>query len=239
MYPLAKRALAHARAAVRVAPWPRMDAHTEFLARTYLHLVGAMSVFFVLIAVFVGIGLGVELMRVGIFQSWLLVMGACLLVSHLATRLVSRGRSQRAQYLGLGLYVVFHAVLFTPMVTIAVHRDPAILLHAGFTAVVGCCALTAVAWNAGRDFPVLETVTRWALVCGLLLIVSGILFGFDLGVWFSVLMVGVGGGAILSNTARILHATPHDCHVAAALQLFSSISLTLWYLLRLFLGMSR
>ena len=47
-------------------------------------------------------------------------------------------------------------------------------------------------------------------------------------------MVTLAGAAILYDTSNILHHYPHDRHVAAALELFASIVMLFWYLLRLF-----
>jgi FtsH-binding integral membrane protein len=63
-----------------------------------------------------------------------------------------------------------------------------------------------------------------------------VIFGFQLGTWFSVAMVGLAGAAILYDTSRIIHDFPEDRHVAASLQLFASVALMFWYVLRLFMG---
>lgn len=49
-------------------------------------------------------------------------------------------------------------------------------------------------------------------------------------------MVGFAGAAILYDTSRIIKHYPEDRYVAAALQLFASIALMFWYILRLLMG---
>jgi FtsH-binding integral membrane protein len=49
-------------------------------------------------------------------------------------------------------------------------------------------------------------------------------------------MVALAGGAILYDTSNVLHHYPEDRYVAAALELFASVALMLWYVLRLFLS---
>ena len=44
------------------------------------------------------------------------------------------------------------------------------------------------------------------------------------------------GGAILYDTSNVLHRFPEDRYVAASLELFSSVALMFWYVLRLFLA---
>ena len=49
-------------------------------------------------------------------------------------------------------------------------------------------------------------------------------------------MIGFAGAAVLYDTSNILRHYPVDRHVAAALDLFGSIALMFWYVLRLFLA---
>jgi FtsH-binding integral membrane protein len=76
-------------------------------------------------------------------------------------------------------------------------------------------------------------------VVALLLIVTGVAFGFDLGALFSVGMVGFAGAAILYDTSNILRYFPADRYVSASLQLFTSVMLLFWYVLSLFLRFGR
>ena len=74
------------------------------------------------------------------------------------------------------------------------------------------------------------------MVLALVAIVAGVIFGFNLGTWFSVGMVGLAGAAILYDTSNIIRRFPEDKHVGAALQLFASVALMFWYVLSLFLS---
>jgi len=73
-------------------------------------------------------------------------------------------------------------------------------------------------------------------IVAILLIVAGALFGFELGSVFSVAMVGLTNTAILYDTSNVLHHYPEDRYVGAALELFASVALMFWYVLRLFLS---
>ena len=84
----------------------------------------------------------------------------------------------------------------------------------------------------------LSYVAIGALVA-LILVVAGAIFGFQLGPFFSVAMVALAGGAILYDTSNVLHHYPENRYVAAALQLFASVALMFWYVLRLFLSSRR
>ncbi len=49
-------------------------------------------------------------------------------------------------------------------------------------------------------------------------------------------MVCFAGAAILYDTSNILHHYPSDRYVGAALELFASVALMFWYVLRLFMS---
>jgi len=63
-----------------------------------------------------------------------------------------------------------------------------------------------------------------------------VLIGFNLGTYFSMAMIGFAGASILYDTSKILKTYPEDRYIAAALELFASIALMLWYVLRFFLS---
>ncbi|HJT90991.1 MAG TPA: Bax inhibitor-1 family protein, partial [Mycobacterium sp.] len=70
-------------------------------------------------------------------------------------------------------------------------------------------------------------------VVALVLIVAAVLFGFDLGVWFSLAMIALAGASILYQTQTVMRAYPAEAYVGAAVQLFASVMLLFWYVLRL------
>ncbi|MBT8141767.1 MAG: permease, partial [Gammaproteobacteria bacterium] len=63
-----------------------------------------------------------------------------------------------------------------------------------------------------------------------------VLFGFQLGTWFSVGMIAYAGAAILYNTSNVLRYYPKDRYVGASVSLFSSIALMFWYVAQIFMG---
>ena len=65
------------------------------------------------------------------------------------------------------------------------------------------------------------------------------IFGFQLGTFFSVAMVGLAGASILYDTSNVLLRFPEDRYVGAALELFSSVAMMFWYVLRIFIGSRR
>jgi FtsH-binding integral membrane protein len=49
-------------------------------------------------------------------------------------------------------------------------------------------------------------------------------------------MIALAGGSILYDTSNVLHHYPENKHVGAALELFASVALLFWYVLRLFMS---
>ena len=64
---------------------------------------------------------------------------------------------------------------------------------------------------------------------------AAMIFGFNLGLFFSFAMVAVACAAILYHTSNVLHRYRTDQHVAAALALFASVALLFWYILQIFM----
>jgi len=99
--------------------------------------------------------------------------------------------------------------------------------------------LTAMVFWTKQDLGFLGSILRWAGLMALVAIVAGALFGFQLGTFFSLAMIGLAGASVLYDTSEIMHRYPVDRHVGAALDLFASVALMFWYVLRLFIGRRR
>ena len=63
-------------------------------------------------------------------------------------------------------------------------------------------------------------------------IVAAMIFGFSLGLLFSFALVALACGYILYDTSNVLHHYRTDQHVAASLELFASVTMLFWYILR-------
>jgi FtsH-binding integral membrane protein len=126
-----------------------------------------------------------------------------------------------------------------PLLWLAVALEPSIIESAVGVTLLGTAGLVAVAMITRKDFSFLRGILVWAGILALIAIVSSVIFGLQLGTWFSIAMIGFAGAAVLYDTSNILHHYPADRHVAAALQLFASIALMFWYVLQLFMSMSR
>jgi len=218
------------------------DTRAAFVRRTYMHLAGAIFAFILLESAlfqtaipetFVGL-LGTSR------YAWLIVMGAFMGISYLAENWANSGTSEQMQYAGLGLYVVGEALIFVPLLYLAVNvAGPDVLLTAAVMTLLLFAGLTYTAITTQKDFYFLGSVLKIGGFIALGVIVCSALFGFTLGLIFSAVMVMFAAAAVLYNTSNILHRYNPAQHVAASLSLFASVALLFWYVLRIVMGLSR
>jgi uncharacterized protein len=215
------------------------EARRAFLARTYLHLFAAIVLFTAIEVVLFSTGVVVPLTRALLGTSWLLVLGGFMIVGYLASRTAATAVGRPAQYAALTGFVVAEAIMFAPLLLIASLQAPGMIGSAAAVTLFGFALLTGMVMWTKQDLGFLGGLLRWIGILALVLIAASVIFGFTLGTLFSVGMVGFAGAAILYETSEVLHRYPQDRHVGAALQLFSSVALMFWYVLRLFMGSRR
>jgi uncharacterized protein len=226
----------HDAATIRPVGSLDVTARGAFIARTYVHLFGAIVVFTLIEVALFQSGAAQKIAETMLGTSWLLVLGGFMLVSWLATRSAMTSRSLPAQYLALGAFILAEALIFIPLLWTAFLYAPGAIQSAAGVTLAGFTGLTAIAFWSRKDFSFMGSILRWAGFAALGLIVSSVLFGWNMGTWFSVGMVAFAGGAILYDTSNVMRRYPEDRYVGAALQLFASVALMFWYVLRIFLG---
>ena len=214
----------------------KADARARFISLTYVHLLFAILGFAGIEVALFQSGMAVKIAEAMLGTSWLLVLGGFILVGWLATHTAHRARSPVAQYAALIGFVTAEALIFVPLLYVAEHQAPGVIESAALVTLFGFAGLTVVAWTTRKDFSCLGGILRWGFVVALVLIVAGAIFGFQLGTFFSVAMIALAGGSILYDTSNILHHYPEDRYVGAALELFASVALLFWYVIRLFLS---
>ena len=194
-----------------------VDARASFINRTYNHLMGAIVLFTLIEVGLFQSGVAESIAAVLLGGSWLLVLGAFMLVSWFASRVSLTSESKGAQYAALGGFIVAESIIFVPMLWMANQYAPGAIQSAAIVTLIGFAGLTAVAFVTRKDFSFLRGMLMWGGVVAMLAIVGGIAFGFELGTWFSVAMIGFAGAAILYDTSNVLHHYPEDRYVGAAL----------------------
>jgi len=212
---------------------------SQFLSRTYGHLTGAIFLFAAVEVLLFRTGVAQQIVRALTGVSWLIVLGGFMVVGWLASRTAAAASSRAAQYLALTGFVAAEAVIFVPLLYVAESYAPGAIGSAALVTFLGFAGLTTLVFVTRKDFSFLRTLLFWGGVVALLLIVASVLFGWNLGTWFSVGMIALAGGAVLHDTSEVLHRFPEDRYVAAALQLFASVALMFWYVLRLLTQLRR
>ena len=96
--------------------------------------------------------------------------------------------------------------------------------------------LSAVVFLTKKDFSFMKTGLTIGFFIAIGLIVAGTLFGFNLGLWFSVAMCLLAGGSILYQTSNLINKYTTEDYIPAALGLFASLMLLFWYILSIFMS---
>ncbi|NOX68429.1 MAG: permease [Gammaproteobacteria bacterium] len=212
-----------------------VEDRSNFIWKCYAHVMGAILAFAAIEVYFFQSGIA-ERIALPMLQNWWMVFGAFILASWGATHVAHRIESKNAQYAAFAVFIVVEALIFAPMLYIASSMAPGMIESAAGVTILGVVGLVATAMITRKDFSFLRGMLVWGFMLAMVAIVSAMIFGFDLGTWFSVAMIGFAGAAVLYDTSNIMHHYPQDKYVAASMQLFASIAMMFWYILRLFMS---
>ena len=209
----------------------------EFYKKTYLHVAMAILAFMVVESFLIKVI--PEEFILGMLGGrfiWLGILGLFWLGSFVSEEW-TLSQSKTVQYAGLGFYVLLEAVIFLPLIYMAAtYSGIDVIKQAGMITLALFVGLTAVVFMTNKDFSFLRTAIVVGGFIALGLIVAGAIFGFNLGLWFSVGMVILAGASILYQTSKLKDTYSTDQYVGAALLLFSSVMLLFWYVLRILMS---
>jgi uncharacterized protein len=216
------------------------ESRIAFIRSTYTYLGGALLAFAVLSGILYASGVGVAMLKLMSTSKfvWIGFLGAFMLVGWFATSWADNAESNQKQLLGLGIYVLAEALIFSPLFAIAAAIAPKAIPAAGLITLLLVAGLTYTAFSTKKDFSFLGGVLKIAGFCAIGAIIASVIFGFSLGIWFSAIMVVFAGGCVLYDTSNIIHHYPTDRPAGAALHLFASIALMLWYVLRILISLA-
>ncbi|MDY3343911.1 Bax inhibitor-1 family protein [Riemerella anatipestifer] len=208
-----------------------------FYKKTYTHLALAVLAFVVVESLLISVvPEEIIISMISGKYIWLLILGGFWLASILANKW-TLSQDKGTQYMGLGVYVLLEAVIFLPMIYIAMfYSDPTLIPQAAIITLALFGGLTGVAFTSKRDFSFLRNIIVVGGFVALGLIVAGALFGFNLGLWFSVGMVLLASASILYETQKLQFTYTKEQYVGASLQLFASVMLLFWYVLRILMS---
>ncbi|MGH9937288.1 MAG: Bax inhibitor-1/YccA family protein [Blastocatellia bacterium] len=210
-----------------------------FIRRTYAHLALAVLAFIAVEWMLLQLPMAGEIARAmtGGF-AWLIVLAVFMGVSWLAERWANSDTSPQMQYLGLGLFVVAEAVIFLPLLYVAANFADGVIPMAALITGFLFTGLTATVFITRKDFSWMRSILTIGGFVALGVIAASIIFGFNLGILFSAIMVVFASVAILYDTSQVLHHYRTDQHVAASLSLFASFALLFWYIVRIVMSLS-
>jgi FtsH-binding integral membrane protein len=216
-----------------------VEDRSQFIWKCYAHVIGAIlaliAVEYYLFNSGVAGAIGGWMM-----QSPMAVMFGFIGLSWAAGHVAHRLESTAAQYAAFAAFVVLWAVMFVPILGMAMvmgaDRGVNIIENAATVTVFGCAGLIATVMITRKDFSFLRGVMVWGFFVAIGLIIASLAFGWHLGTWFSVGMIAFAGVAVLYDTSNIMHHYPQDKYVAASMALFSSIAMMFFYILRLLMS---
>jgi FtsH-binding integral membrane protein len=165
---------------------------------------------------------------------WLVMLIGFMAASWVAQRWAHNTASPAMQYAGLGLYTLAEVVIFAPLLVIAgYYGGDHVIPTAGIMTGIIFLGLTAFAFVTKADFSFLRGILWLGTFAAFGFIIASIFLDFSLGLVFCSLMVTLASGWILYDTSNVLHHYRTDQHVGASLELFASLALLFWYVLRI------
>lgn len=218
----------------------RSASRAAFLRKTYLNLAFAILAFVGIEGLLMQWQPAIELAQTMVSgRNWLVVLLAFMGVSWLANTWALQPSSIGKQYAGLYLYVFAEAVVFLPLLLLANAIAPDTIGQAAILTLSLVGGLTAVVFLTGKDFSFLGAFLSIGFFVSLGVIVCALIFGWQLGLWFSLAMAGFAAVAVLYQTGATVYRYDESQYVAAALGLFASIAMLFWYILQILLNSRR
>ena len=202
----------------------QLSERLGFLRRVYAHVFGAIVLMIGIETLLFTTGMNIRLLMM-MGQSWWISLLVFMAVSWFAERLAYSGASAAAQYTGLGLFVGVQSVITAPILTIATSMGQSGLIgQAAFVTLLITGSLTLFVVLSKSDFSFMRNALFLAGLGLFAISIASAIFGFSLGLGFSVGVVVLMCGYILYETSLIMHHLPTSAHVAGALMIFGSIA---------------
>ncbi|CAL2060195.1 Bax inhibitor-1 family protein [Tenacibaculum sp. 190524A05c] len=212
----------------------------EFYKKTYAHVAGGVLLFIIFEFLLLQSDALVNFM-LSMTQGykWLLLLGGFMLITNYAESTALRTTDKNLQYMAYAGYIFAEAIIFVPLIAIVTKfmggEGMALLQQAGIVTLTLFAGLSSIVLITKKDFSFLRSAMTIGFFIAIGLIIAGTLFGFNLGLWFSVGMCALAGGSILYQTSNLVHKFTTEDYIPAALGLFASLMLLFWYVIQIFL----
>ena len=215
------------------------EVKVAFYKKTYSHVAGGVLAFFIAEYFLLQSEVLVDFM-LSMTQGWrwLIMLGGFMFMTNYAESTALKTTDKNKQYMAYGLYVLAEAIIFIPIIYIAIMYSGGmdLLNQAAIVTLSLFSGLTAVVFVTKKDFSFLKSALTVGFFIALGLIIAGALFGFDMGLWFSVGMCVLAAGSILYQTSNLVHKYTNEQYIPAAIGLFPSLMLLFWYVIQIFLS---
>jgi FtsH-binding integral membrane protein len=217
------------------------EQRAAFIRRTYSHLALAIGAFAIIESYLLSLGWGEKAMAILATSkwSWLFVLAGFMFVGVIADKWARSDHSKELQYAGLGLYVVAEAIIFLPLLYMAQRIAPGTIENAAIITASLVAALSFVAFTTKKDFSFLAPAIKMGFFVAIGVIIASIVFGMQLGTFFSAAMIIFSALCVLYSTSNIIHVYREDQHVAASLSLFASVALMFWYVVQFLMSFTQ
>ncbi|MCE9531595.1 MAG: Bax inhibitor-1 family protein [Planctomycetes bacterium] len=214
-----------------------------FIKRTYGLLLIAILGFVGLEAILLNSGIGLAFFKAIAHSAPLLIGTIVLFIASgfIASTIARSNTPPLVQALGLALYVVVEAFFLLPFMYLCttIPQFQHIPLQAGILTLTVFGGLSAVVFISKKDFSFLGKILMIASFTMLgIAIVAMLGAPINLGLWFSAAMIAIACGYILYDTSNVLHHYPTTAYVAASLELFASVALLFYYIVRLMIQLA-
>jgi len=200
-----------------------LSERLAFLRRVYLHVFACLLGLIGLEVLYMTTPVGGMIFQTFVSHWWIALIGF-IAVSFVAQRLAFSGASQATQYLGLAMYVALESVFVAPAVFYAMVVNPDLIGQSAFLTVAITGGITLFVVLSKKDFSFLRNFLFVGILGLLAIAISSAIFGFQIGIAFSVAAVVLMCGYILYYTSTVMNHLPTTAHVAGALLLFSAIA---------------
>lgn len=215
------------------------EERIAFYKKTYSHVAGGVFLFLVFEFLFLQ---SASLVNFALSMldgyKWLILLGGFMLVTNYAESTAMKTSDKNVQYLAYSIYIFAEAFIFVPLIYMAINATNSfeILNQAAIVTLGLFTGISSIVFITKKDFSFIRAGLALGFFIAIALVIAGALFGFNLGLWFSVGMCVLAGGSILYQTSNMVHKYSTEDYIPAALGLFASLMLLFWYIIQLFLS---
>lgn len=215
------------------------EVRVEFYKKTYAHVAGGVLLFVLFEYLLLQSDAIVEFMlSMTEGWRWLVMLGGFMLITNYAESTVLKTADKNIQYMAYALYVFAQALIFVPLLAIAIYYTESqdLIQQAAIVTLALFVGISSIVFITKKNFSFIKTGLTIGFFIAMGLIVAGTLFGFNLGLWFSVGMCLLAGGSILYQTSNLVNKYGTEDYIPASLGLFASLMLLFWYVLQIFMS---